>query len=1040
MPDVTANLTTLRSHPHKIKLYLAVLKPASIYTALVDNADAAKGDRTITFDTGSGTLANVKAGMSLWVGTSAGLQDKGRVRIKSTTDDGGGTGTFVVAENGHIDWADDDHLTAKENYEYWPVYPRIADDGVFYKDYDIAYSDQNEKFYPVPIMGPPACAFLSGGTVNVYFDGQDSWCPGTTIAWGEGKSTWTFPSGNPDTSTAQTPGNVAWTTAGTYWVSLAAEDTANGKVTIGHRPVFIFDRSSNMPYTDFEVDNIRGSLRSGGWSFDVTVFGDADSSEFADGTMVVLFAEAWYDTAAKDFGMNHPGRHNIRCVGWIVDETVRKNPDSGDVTFSVQGLSGLMKSRQNFSVALDYKSDSPSKWYELKELDTERAIHHYLYWHSTVCEMTDVRVPSVFRAGFPSAYKIKFQDFARGSLWGALSRLCEEAFYVCGSDRASCLWIDFNLQCLESAYRAGVTNVMLLTHSDWEGSLEIHRKTEPSVSIVDFEGMAFDGTTVTPIISIAPGEAPAYMGSPKPSKRHILDPDGDWQAKANLLAGLKYAELNNEFPDITFRCMGDYSISDIVPREYFTLTLVAADTKRGIEWTAQNLIVQQMEERYNHEAGTCAVSFSFAKATLGTAGVTGDYPPAEPPTPPDNPPPTPIPPPTPGLGKWAEKVYVATTDLGVFYTANFVDDTSSPAGVPTWTAVSTGLDLDKECLGFRGDPFDPSGRQYCLMEDALYRRTGGNWSAVLTRDDLISSIGSYDYPTSKFGENGLETNINYDGWVAVIFCASWPSGYRHYFCYSEDYGENWTIVRVTETITTGYDLASLTVGAFQGDSTVDAGDMIYFQGQRGATQYCFVSDERGVESETSWNVHGPSYELGTSSYRAHMLVDPKNQDICYFGCLNGAGPWHIGRSKYAGSVWNNLDNSADAALGYSRPYYFISVTTGGIIRIGTAADRVFFYKTADGGVTWIKTAPAVDSSNLGLSLIQSAPDNLYILRDVSGNVGVGGNAHVIWASTNEGVTMIPKSGANADVIDTGDGNSIPYNCGGVRGILQIWEA
>jgi len=1025
MPNVTANLATLRTHPHKIKLYLAVLKPVTIYSALVNNGAAAKGDRTIIFDGGAGTLVNVKAGMSLWVGTGAGWQDKGRIRIKSTTDTGGGTGTFVVAENGHIDWKDDDFLTAKENYEYWPVYPRIDDNGIFYKDYDVAYTDENEKFYPVPVMGPPACAFLTGtpAAVNVAFDGQASWCPGTTVAWGVGKSTWTFPSGTPNTSTAATPGNVKWSAAGTYWVSLAAKDTANGKITIGYRPVFIFDRSANMPYTDFEVRNIRGSLKSGGWDFDVTVFGDADSAEFADGTMVVLFAEAWYGTTAKAFGMNHPDRHNIRCVGWIVDETVRKDPESGDVSFSVQGLAGLMKSRQNFSVALDYESGTPNKWYKLKLMDTERAIHHYLYWHSTVCKMTDVRVPSVFRAGFPSAYKIKFQDFARGSLFGALERLCEEAFYVCGTDRASCLWIDFNLQCLEAAYRGSVTNVMLLAHRDWEGALEIQRKVELAVNIVDFEGMAYDGTTITPVLSIAPGEAPAYMGSPKPSKSHILDPAGDWQGKANLLAGLKYAELNNEFPDISFPCMGDYSISDIVPREYFTLTLVAADTKRGIEWAAQNLVVEQVEERYDHEAGACAVSFAFAKATLGTAGVTGDYPPAEPPTPPDNPPSPPIPPPTPGLGGWAKKVYVATTTLGVFYTANFVVDTGSPIGVPTWAATSTGLDLGEDCLGFRGDPFDPEGRQYALMEDGLYRRTGGNWTRVLTGTDI-------HVDGATFGINGLDTDINTQGHVGVL-AFSTPSDNAHYYCKSIDYGANWDFYHWHPQIVCLFE-GSLTIGAFQGDSPIAAGQVMFcFYNVTGG-----VGLRRSIDGGVTWNY---VYWLGLAYFSPHILIDPMEQDRVFLGAMDGSGPYHVWVSTDRGITFTEFDLNASEPLGapIAMTYYYLSITTGGVVRVGSFTSAPHIHGTWDDGNTWNEVTPATSANSLGISLLQSAPDKLYLLRIAGTLIGA---PHLIWASEDEGATMTQKSGAHASTADTGGGDSIPYNSGGIRGILQIWTA
>jgi len=555
------------------------------------------------------------------------------------------------------------------------------------------------------------------------------------------------------------------------------------------------------------------------------------------------------------------------------------------------------------------------------------------------------------------------------------------------------------------------------------------------VNIVDFEGMAYDGTTVTPVISIAPGEAPAYMGSPKPSKRHILDPTGDWQTKANLLAGLKYAELANEFPNISFPCMGDYSVTDIVPREYFTLTLLAADTKRGIVWTAQRFIVQQMEERYDHEAGACAVSFTLAKSTLGTAGVTGDYPPTEPPDPPDNPPSPPTPPPAPGFGDWVKKVYVLTGSKGVFYTENFVTDVSSPVGVPTWTTVNTGLDLAKSGLGFRGDPFDPEGRQYCLMSDALYTRTGGNWTSILTRLECIAAIGAVNNANSHFGNNGLETNINQDGWVAVIFTGWVGVTSRKYIFISTNYGVDWDEYLIY-AVGSRDELASLTVGAFQGDSVLDPGKALYCMGGSGGTnQRVFASLDGGL----TWPY---TKSLGVSSFETHVLVDPTDQDICYCGMTNGAGPYHIIKTIDNGENWSNYDDRADVTLGtagFGWHCYDISITMEGVIRLGTAAGRQFFYKTVDDGFSWTKTAPAIGDDYLGLSIVQSAPNNLYILKNwYSGNAGTGWN--VIWASINEGVTMIQKSGAHASTAGTGGGDSIPYDCDCIRGILQIWTA
>jgi len=108
-----------------------------------------------------------------------------------------------------------------------------------------------------------------------------------------------------------------------------------------------------------------------------------------------------------------------------------------------------------------------------------------------------------------------------------------------------------------------------------------------------------------------------------------------------------------------------------------------------------------------------------------------------------------------------------------------------------------------------------------------------------------------------------------------------------------------------------------------------------------------------------------------------------------------------------------------------------------VVRVGAQTYLAHINGTWDDGETWSEVTPQYSADSLGISLLQSAPDKLYLLR--GGNGAAGTNWNVIWASEDEGATMTEKSGAHASVADTGDGDSIPYNCGGVCGILQIWE-
>ena len=90
-------LIKLRSDNQSSRLYLTFLSPATVYTARLSAVPASTDSVTgITYTSGSGTLANVLADMTLLVGSSAGGYDIGMARIRK---DGTTTaGTFYIAD------------------------------------------------------------------------------------------------------------------------------------------------------------------------------------------------------------------------------------------------------------------------------------------------------------------------------------------------------------------------------------------------------------------------------------------------------------------------------------------------------------------------------------------------------------------------------------------------------------------------------------------------------------------------------------------------------------------------------------------------------------------------------------------------------------------------------------------------------------------------------------------------------------------------------------------------------------------------------
>jgi len=176
-----SQITRLRQRPHRTRLWLAIFKPNTVFEAQINQADIAKGNREITVTSLSGNHNLVISGMTCYISVAQGGKELGKIRVKSAT-----ATTIEVAENS-ISWTNGWFLTVVRYFEPWTVLPRIIldddNDPIFYKDYDIEYSDQNESLDPIVCMGPHHAGFLTlrgaapTGTHQVWYTSSGSYDP-----------------------------------------------------------------------------------------------------------------------------------------------------------------------------------------------------------------------------------------------------------------------------------------------------------------------------------------------------------------------------------------------------------------------------------------------------------------------------------------------------------------------------------------------------------------------------------------------------------------------------------------------------------------------------------------------------------------------------------------------------------------------------------------------------------------------------------------------------------------------------------------------
>ena len=820
MPTIgTEDLAALRDQFQWSKFYLGVLKPATVHTSQINYPAMPRGTLAIPFDTGAYaagfTVANITAGMTLWVGTTAGSHDICKLRIRTpysrtctagsafTTADVGVSGTITVCEHNYL-LLDNYYLTIKEEYRLWPKHAIAVQGGIDvlrYNDYDIQYCGQNKDANRDPIvrMGPPGVAIRDAttGDATINFWSDSGAAPGGNAP---AAYAWKWRDGTPATAatagTAAAPHAVTWTEAGNYLATL----TLDGDVT-GYRPVFIFDPTgSNTPYEDFEVSSLGGDFSTGGWRMSVRVKEDCAEADFPEESMVMLFAEDWYKGDQVSIGGNYAHRENVIFCGYITSESVRKDPYTNDVLFETHTIDGEMKNCEQFPLSVEDDPTAGANWLQIEDMTIDKVAYFIAKWQSTLLDITDVHFSGDTKL-------VRWFDMAQKSLYEQIDKDCYNSALMgrCLSDRMGLLQCEINPQFLDvGANRNSIDTILDIQEQDWRDEIQLPRPQTDRCSLVDVSAGSYAGglADVELVFSLAHGDVPMERGRTAQLDNLI----GSNQNQLNSVAGNYLANQNNPYPNISVPIGLNYRVFDIAPQEWVTMSFAASDTERGITWTDRRLIPRTISFSLENAIGALNVNLGLEMETSGTAGVAGYYP-TEPPeetyTPPTTPVDPPWIPPTEGDGK---TVYVAT-DKGIAR----CDDVTAGAAA-TWTAINTGLGVDLAVLAFRFDPSWVTGnkRGTCNTRTAVYTGAhldgvGGTptWTQKLTVAQARTACGAaaidgFVGPRTAVEGGKLAGFIigptmfeaNYIGVFA--YDDNSAQNVQHWYLHSHDWGATWS--------------------------------------------------------------------------------------------------------------------------------------------------------------------------------------------------------------------------------------------------------
>lgn len=614
MPRVATSdeLDLLRSDGQASKWFCAFFNPHTIYSARLASVPSTTDQvAQITFTSGSGTLANVKADMTLWVGTSAGANDLGICRIRKAPI----AGTFYIGEQSLVEWQSNCYLTVVDDYDLHAKHVRI-DGTTIYIDYDLGFSDQHTTFSPVPVLGPIVRVVeLVEGTGNVVVgpeSGTASWVFGSSIS----SRLWSTPSsGIAFDNTALANPTITVTSAG--WKLLYCTITAaNGKTRQGVRYVYAWD-ADNPPLTVFQVSDFTEDEKQGGINFNLVFANDVSLTDIPDRSLCVLFEKAYYgigdDQQQISIGAV-TGAENVLGIGRTISESITYDDETKTTSIEIAGYQEMMKRIHGFPAGLRFKI-TPAAWTDMPALTVDRGLYHLLEYHTSAITIMDfirtedTRYTAQTFSAFSSIWE-QMQQFA-------YKQILARSFV----DSLGRLFFQIDPNYMPVADR-DYPVVMTLTDNDLTGRVQLPRDYLHEFGQINASGVVVDGGgNGTAFFSLSPGHIQARTGGISVEDYLLLED----QTQANELAGLIFGAKNNPYKPMRAKLRANNHLLTVFPNQAISYQLTANKNPRGVAIT-KNWIPRQRKVTFDGTTGIVETEIILEAESEPVVAVTGDVP------------------------------------------------------------------------------------------------------------------------------------------------------------------------------------------------------------------------------------------------------------------------------------------------------------------------------------------------------------------------------------------------------------------------------
>ena len=346
-----------------------------------------------------GSVAALRGGMTLLLGTAPGKDDFGRLRYKHQTQhapaismtvsrfsEGTNDGEGVIVENSYI--------TVLEEFRVWAKVPRMIGQ-VIRKDGEWQGIPNAAHPPPVANAGPgTAGTIAANGKLAVTFDGTNSFkfAPEASgYVLGMNQFLWDVGAGTIVSGTTTTPTLTVEFPPGWHYVYLTVwgeeYPSGNENTHTCSVPIFARDPANDLSIAAFHVTNHMQTLV--GQEVTVDFFTPLPRSEFPDSGLMMMWDDEYEYGPTDRVHMEFIGWHQRDEANISGQETATLH--STHLTFLDVGR--RLEMLPGFPLALEYNAN-PGPWSQTRYPTLFYYFWFILFWHSTALEVADLLLDS----------------------------------------------------------------------------------------------------------------------------------------------------------------------------------------------------------------------------------------------------------------------------------------------------------------------------------------------------------------------------------------------------------------------------------------------------------------------------------------------------------------------------------------------------------------------------------------------------------------------------------------------------------------------